>query len=286
MVGGIPARFPGWLTWVLPLTMLLSILTAFTSYAHPAIDTWPAPVPDSIAQRSALLLVDADRGTQTRVPLDTAENVWLPDPLPDGSRIVVSAANGEEGSLLVLQPDGSEPQLLWRGQGRFNHPAVSPDGARIAFTAEVEDGNAEIFVIPVEGGEPQRLTNDPAIDWGPTWSTDSESITFVSDRNGDADLYTVAAAGGDPIRLTDLQGNEGAPDWSPDGSRIAFEADMDGDYEIYVMEADGSGLVPLTVNDAFDGGPAWSPGGESIAFISDRDGNAELYVGDVGGNEQ
>ncbi len=179
--------------------------------------------------------VNLDSGAQTRVPVDAAENVWLPDPLPDGTRIVVSAANGADGSLLVLAADGSAPVSLWRGQGRFNHPAVSPDGTRIAFTAEIDDGNSEIFMIPIEGGEPRRLTNDPGIDWGPTWSTDSETITFVSDRDGDADLYIVTVDGGDPVRLTDFAGSEGAPDWSPDGSWIAFESDMDGDYEIYIV---------------------------------------------------
>ncbi len=282
---GTPGTFPSWLRWVLPLTMLLSILTSFTAYAHPAVDTWPAAVPINTAQRSALLLVDADGGNQTRVQLDIAEDVWLPAPLPDGSQIVVSAANGEEGSLFRLGADGSNPQMLWGGQGRFNHPAVSPDGTRIAFTANADDGNAEIYVVPIDGGDPTRLTNDSAIDWGPAWSADSESITFVSTRDGDADLYVITAEGGDPVRLTDFDGNEGAPEWSPDGTQIAFESDMDGDYEIYVMQAGGTGVSPLTANNAFDGGPAWSPDGKSIAFMSDRDGNTELYVGDIQGNE-
>ncbi len=54
---GTPTRFPRWSApWVLPLAMLFSILTAFTAYAHPAIDIWPATVADSSAGRSALLL--------------------------------------------------------------------------------------------------------------------------------------------------------------------------------------------------------------------------------------
>lgn len=283
--GGVPSRFPGWLPWGLALTMLLSIITSFTEYAHPAIDTWPAATPTSFADRSSLLLVDGDGRSQTRMPLDLGENVWLPDYFPDGERVVVSVATGETGSLYMMGLDGSDPRLLFEGEGIFHHPQVSPDGTKVAFTASGVESNAEIFVVEVEGGEVDQVTDDLATDWGPTWAPDSASITFVSDRDGDGDLYSVPASGGRVVQLVNLDGNQASPDWSPDGTRLAFDADTDGDVDVYVMNADGSSVAVLTVNDVFDSNPIWSPDGSSIAFVTDRDGDSELYVMDATGNQ-
>ena len=46
-------------------------------------------------------------------------------------------------------------------------PAVSPDGKKLAYTS-TQDGNPEIYVIPVGGGTPKRLTTNAAIDALPT----------------------------------------------------------------------------------------------------------------------
>jgi Tol biopolymer transport system component len=284
-VNGVPKTFPRWLPWVFALTMLLSIITSFTEYAHPAIDTWPASTPPSGAQQSSLLVVDAEGVTQTRVALSVGENIWLPDFFPNGNRIAVSASDGETGGIYILDTETWEARLLWEGVGAFNHAEVSPDGGRVAFTAQGPNESAEIFVIDVDGGEPTQLTNNDAVDWGPTWSSDGASILFVSNRDGDGDLYTIPATGGDPVQLINLEGDQGAPAWSPDGSRIAFDSNTDGDTDLYVMDSDGSNMTALTVNNETDSGPAWSPDGESIAFASDRDGNFELFRTDLESGE-
>src|SRR4051812_15165684 len=39
-------------------------------------------------------------------------------------------------------------------------PRISPDGKWVAFTGNY-DGNPDVFVVPIEGGEPKRLTFEP-----------------------------------------------------------------------------------------------------------------------------
>ena len=208
---GVPHRFPGWLPWVFALTMLFSIITSFTQYAHPAIDTWPASTPPAGAERSALLVVDAGGITQPRVPLSIGENVWLPDFFPDGNRMAVSASDGDTGAIYILDTESWRARLLWEGVGAFNHAEASPDGDRVVFTAQGPNESAEIFVIEVDGGETTQLTDDHAVDWGPTWSADGATIMFVSNRDGDGDLYTIPGTGGDPVQLTNLEGDQGSP---------------------------------------------------------------------------
>ena len=63
------------------------------------------------------------------------------------------------------------------------------------------DGNPEIYVMNLEGGSLQRLTNHGAIDTEPAWSPDGSSIVFTSDRAGKPQIYRMPASGGEPTRL-------------------------------------------------------------------------------------
>ena len=277
-------RFPDWLVWAVPVAAVLSILTAFTMYAHPAVGTYPSEVVSAGAEQSSLLFVDLETGAQTRLPAE--DDRWMPTVLPDGSAIVFTAwPGGDESSLVKMSLDGSDQQILWTGPGRFNHAAVSPDGSRIAFNAFIDGGADEILTIGIDGGEPVRVTNHPADDWGPDWSPDGETIVFSSSRDGDFDLYTVDADGGEAAQLLDLNGLQGAPAWSPDGSLIAFGSSERGNFDIYVIASDGSRLRAVSSHEADEGGPVWAPDGQAIAFSSSRDGNNEVYVTDLSGDE-
>lgn len=280
---GASARFPDWLVWMVPVAAVLSILTAFTMYAHPAVGVFPREIPATGAERSSLLFVDLETGAQTRLP--GAEDTWMPTVLPDGSAVVATVwAGGDEASLVKMNLDGSDRITLWTGPGRFNHAAVSPDGSRIAFNAMV-DGHDEIMTIGIDGGDPVRVTTDPADDWGPDWSPDGQTIVFSSNRDGDFDLYTADADGGAATQLLDLDGLQGAPAWSPDGSLIAFGSSEHGDFDIYVVRADGSRLSAVSDQDSDEGGPVWSPDGRSLAFSSSRDGDNEVYVTSLDGGD-
>lgn len=273
---GAPTSFPGWLPWVAGMTMGLSILGAFTEYAHPAIDAWPEALEKVDADRSDLLFVSPETGHQIRVPLDDTDQAWMPDFAPDG-RMVASIVIDDNGQLVTMDEHGVVQQVLHQGSELFHHADWSYDGAEIAYTADV-DGNPEIFLIPAEGGDPTRLTDDPAVDWGPSVSPDGLMVVFISDRDGDPDLYLVPSVGGTPQRLTDLDGFEGSPAYSPDGEWIAFETDASGNADIALIRPDGTGLVTITDDQGWDIGPAWSPDGSRIAFTSDRTGDSEIFV--------
>ena len=183
--------------------------------------------------------------------------------------------------------------------------------AQIAFMSQ-RDGNPEIYVMDIDGGNQRRLTSNPKNDLSPSWSPDGKRIVFASNRDGHVhiihgwsmyEIYVMDADGGNPQNLTNDPRNDSFPSWSPDGRRIVFSSDRD-DFknddlvitsEIYVMDADGDNPQNLT-NDNFDDRyPSWSPDGKRIVFSSKRDehfrGEAgityEIYVMDAdGGNQQ
>ena len=207
--------------------------------------------------------------------------------------------------IFVMDTDGGNPQRLTNTPGFDNKPSWSPDGKRIAFASD-RDGHVnahgfpsfEIYVMDADGGNQQRLTENPNQDEFPSWSPDGKRIAFASKRDGNYEIYVMDADGSDPQRLTKNPMVDRDPSWSPDGKRIVFRARRDGHvenkfaitYEIYVMDDDGGNPQRLTENRKNEWEPSYSPDGGRIAFAADRKGefeNFEIYVmDDNGGNLQ
>ena len=125
-----------------------------------------------------------------------------------------------------------------------------------------------------------RLTNNNAVDAGPTWSPDGSRIAFSSNRDGKVEIYVMNTDGSNVRRLTNNLSDDYGPKWSPDGRKILFDSERDGNKEVYVMDADGGNQTRLTMNTAFDSGTSWSPDGSQIAFASNRD-NSSFYNFDI-----
>ena len=149
---------------------------------------------------------------------------------------------------------------------------------QIAFTSR-RDGNSEIYVMDINGGNQRNLINNHNDDWWPSWSPDGKRIVFVSERDGNWEIYVMDADGGNPQNLTNNLGNDAYPSWSPDGKRIAFMSNRDWNDEIYVMETDGGNQLNLTNNPHRDQQPSWSPDGKRIVFSARRDGHFKNILG-------
>ena len=154
---------------------------------------------------------------------------------------------------------------------------------KIAFTSN-RNGNAEIYVMDGDRGNPRRVTVNPSGDGYPAWSPDGKKIAFASNRNKDhIQIWVIDADGKNPTRLTDGLRDEN-PDWSPDGKTIVYDAHLHPDEHdiapggITAMDADGNNKRLLTGEGAH---PSWSPDGKRIAFIS-----GQIYVMDADGQNQ
>ncbi|MCB2208501.1 MAG: PDZ domain-containing protein [Bacteroidetes bacterium] len=175
----------------------------------------------------------------------------------------------------------------------------SPDGKQIAFTGQY-DGNTEVYLIPSEGGVPERLTytatlgrDDISDRMGPNnvvmaWS-DNDHIVYRSRKQSfnsfKGQLFKVSKAGGLSEELPLPTG--GWCSFSPDGKKMAYnrvfrefrtwkyyQGGMADDVWIYDFETKET--TNITNNDHQNIFPMWS--GDHIYFLSDRDRTMNLFA--------
>ena len=126
------------------------------------------------------------------------------------------------GDLWIVDRNGGEARRLTSDIGIEIDPIFSPDGTMIAFTGEY-DGNEDVYVMPVTGGIPKRLTTHPGPDQVVGWTRDGKRILFRSPRDsyaGFTQLYTIGLSGGLPEQVPLPMAVEGS--YSPDNTHLAY----------------------------------------------------------------
>ncbi len=133
-----------------------------------------------------------------QLPAQSQSAYFLSNPCltPDGQTVVFSF----EGDLWKASIKDGQASRLTAMQGYETNPRVSPDGKWIAFTGR-QYNNADVFVIPITGGEVKQITYHSAADDVNSWSWDSKSLYFSSTRMGQVSGYKVSADGGTPVRV-------------------------------------------------------------------------------------
>jgi tricorn protease len=218
---------------------------------------------------------------------DAAEDTPLLVHSPTLSSTQIVFAYG--GYLWSVAREGGDARQLTTG-GHEGLPLFSPDGKWIAFTASY-DGNADVFVMPADGGEPRRLTWHPAADVATGWTPDGKRVLFHSARDAYADferLYTVAAEGG-PVEILPMWRGEAA--WfSPDGTRIAYVPNEVWQTSwkryrggqttpIYIVRLSDLALEKVPRENSNDAHPVWFK--DIVYFLSDRNGPVTLFAYDT-----
>jgi tricorn protease len=226
-------------------------------------------------------------------------------PATHGNQIVFTYA----GDLYTVSTSGGTARKLTNHDGFEMFARFSPDGKNLAFTGQY-DGNTEVFLMPSEGGEPQRLTftatltrDDISDRMGPNnivmgWKNKSQEIAFRSRMKSynsfNGSLFTVSTNAGLPEQIPVPRG--GFCTFSPDDNKMAYNrifrefrtwkryrGGMADD--IWIYDFSTKQVENITSNPAQDIIPMWH--GDKIYFLSDRDTNKRmnLYVYDLGTKE-
>ena len=147
-----------------------------------------------------------------------------------------------------LLAHGEEPINLTESLGATSEDDAdwSPDGLKIAFTSRSSAcpntaacrADAEIWVINVDGTNPQRLTFNILEERSPDWSPDGTKLVYMC-RLVDLTPFEICVMNSDGSGDVEVLTNNPVPDltpgWSPDGTRISFFRGRDGQEQIHVM---------------------------------------------------
>lgn len=223
-------------------------------------------------------------------------------PTVNNNSIVFSYA----GDLYTVPVNGGTARKLTNDVGYEMFARFSPDGKKIAFTAQY-DGNTEVYLMDADGGIPKRLTytatlnrDDLSDRMGPNnivmgWR-DNEYIVFrsrmVEFNDFKGQLFLVSTKGTPAEQLPLPRG--GFCSFSPDGSKLAYnrvfrefrtwkryrggQAD-----DVWIYDFKTKTTTNITNNNSQDIIPMWA--GNKVYFISDRTGKMNLYSYDLNSKE-
>ncbi len=192
-------------------------------------------------------------------PADDRDPCWL----ADGSSIVFTSNRRGKTGIWKTDLTGNPPTLLVE-EGK--HPAISPDGLKIAFTRLDSLGSGRIFVADL--ADPMDMTQLTEFDQGywshsyPTWSPDSKTICFGDFHN----LWVVPARGGLARPITAGGGADNHPVYSPDGRYIYFASHRDRDSALWRTNSDGGKIQKLTPGSGPESHPNLGHDGNTLVY--------------------
>jgi tricorn protease len=221
--------------------------------------------------------------------------------------ILFSYSIFSQGTRLLRQPTMSDSEVvfvyaadLWKAplnggnairltsdEGYETNPHFSKDGKWIAFTAQY-DGNTDVYLVSINGGEPKRLTYHPSADIVQGWTPKGE-VLFRSGRESrptqTSKFYTVSKKGGMPESFELPRAAYGKI--SDDNKYIAYTPITSWDAEwrnyrggqampIWIVDLKTKELVKTPQKDGERHvNPVWYKG--DVYYISERDYTANIW---------
>ena len=214
-------------------------------------------------------------------------HIGRPDISPDGNSITfVYAEDASNDVREIYSSDigGSNVrQLTSFAEARIKKgPVWSPDGRKIAFHADIDEG-AQVFVIDADGSNLTQLTDLGGYSVDPRWSPEGDQIVFNNLTEGSKVQIWIMNQDGSQVRpLHNPDGQNWYPRVTSNGD-IIFTSDLNHEedyYDIFLMRPDGSNLRQLTSITAINWFPEYSPDETRIVFHSNVDDSQLSDSGD------
>ena len=242
--------------------------------------------------------------TETSLPTPTSTPVptTIPDQAEPGlylypsqfGALILSMRDGENIHLFAYQPflTGWEDRgytalpltRLTSGPYQDIHPAVSPDGTKVAFSSN-RNGPWDIYILNLTDGDLTQFTDTYAYDGKPSWSPDGQWLAYESYQVNNLEILIQDIDQNGPIPLTNHPGADYAPAWSPQGRLISFISTRNGQQEIWYADLDSNETDKTTRGPNIPGisvqHPTWSQDGRFLTWgVVTDEGNHILVTWD------
>ena len=195
-----------------------------------------------------------------------------PNWMPDGKKLLFNM----DGLLYKIPVEGGALEKLNTGFANRNNNdhGISFDGKLLAISHQREGmpgGGSTVYVLPIEGGTPELVTENTPSYWH-GWAPNNQELVYVAQRDGKNiyNIYRNSIKGGKEVALTNIKAGEHVDgcEYSPDGKYIYYNGSHTGSMQIWRMKADGKGREQLTKDNYNNWFPHVSPDGKWIVMIS------------------
>jgi serine/threonine-protein kinase len=203
---------------------------------------------------------------------------------PSGSILYALDAAASAPSELVWvdrQGRASPFDSTWRG--KFEYPALSPDGRSLAVSER--DKLTDLWIHHADGSR-HKVNTPGTANWRPAWLADGKSLTFVSVRDplrdpNDVSVYRVPSDAG--VAATQIFKDRFGvyeAEISPDTQWLVVRIDEDvGSGNIYARRLHGdTARQTLVANPSADMQIVISPTGKWLAYTIEERGAREVYI--------
>jgi Tol biopolymer transport system component/DNA-binding winged helix-turn-helix (wHTH) protein len=239
-------------------------------------------------------------GTPKKVyemPAEYAEHLDMPATLswsPDGKSLAISLVTSSQKrpSIALLSLEDASTRVLTSPPPKYSDwsPSFAPDGSRVAFVRSSGPGFIDdLYVVPVAGGVPERLTFDRQFLGGQVaWTPDSKELLFSSTYKGLTTLWRASVSSGSLRRVEGVGTGASTPAVALNGHRLAFVNELTRVNLWRVRLADAkhvSGVPEIVLDSKGEKGlPYFSDDGKRIVFESSQSGYPEIWASESDGS--
>ena len=217
----------------------------------------------------------------------------------DGKSLAFTIRFGEDRGIWIIPSEGGAVKKL-----RFDYDGStdvidwSPEGKKIAFSYSRAKGDKnpisnsridhrDIYTIPLDGGEPTRITRGDKKELGfhfPRWSPDGKHIAFISSdwakyqegKESEGICVVDVQEDEEPhVIVENLKSRAIGLSWSPDGNNIIFSTWAKDKWQIHRVPSKGGEIQNLNIEGLF---PDYSPDGKRIVFSRRAGGLKEFWL--------
>lgn len=236
------------------------------------------------------------------IKISTNETTWSSlDVSPDGKSMVFDML----GDIFIVDAKGGKARALTQDFAWNIHPAISPDGSKVAFISD-RDGLSNAWIMDINGENLQQVTKEKEyLIHAPKWSPDSEYIVvtkgIMSSRSIPAgEIWLYHHTGGSGIAIKERengkveQQNIADPAFSPDGQYIYYTHDVSPGSRFEYNRDPLKAIFAITRYDRETGKeeryisgtggavvPTPSPDGNHVAFIRRVKNKTVLFLKDI-----
>jgi len=206
--------------------------------------------------------------TKSKVVYQSPRSLQAPNWTTDGKSLIYNS----DGLLYKFDLASQTPTVLNTGAAIHNNNdhVISFDGKMLGISNSSDEsgGKSAVYTVPVEGGNPKRITQGKEHSYFHGWSPDGKTLVFTGQRNNEFDVYKIPSSGGPEVRLTTSPGLDDGPEYSPDGRYVYFNSVRSGTMQIWRMKPDGGNQEQITNDTLNNWFPHISPDGKWIVYIT------------------